>query len=162
MRCPPELHISKDLQVELLETLPTVGDVVTAYSVQNPRHIVCKRVLGLEGDTIKVPWSSTNGPARTVKVMSVQCTRGRMQPSLQTAFAHACILKVKCCLSQLCHAYQAQLCIQVPAGHVWLQGDNTLNSTDSRHYGPVPYALVNGKAFLKVCKPSCLRMARSS
>lgn len=40
--------------------------------------------------------------------------------------------------------------VQVPAGHVWLQGDNTLNSTDSRHYGPVPYALVNGKAFLKV------------
>ena len=44
------------------------GDVVTAHSVQNPRHIVCKRVLGLEGDTVKVPWSSTNGPARTVKV----------------------------------------------------------------------------------------------
>ncbi|KAL0039196.1 hypothetical protein WJX77_011118 [Trebouxia sp. C0004] len=82
-----------------------VGDVVTAYSVQNPRHIVCKRVIGLEGDTINVPWSSTNGPARKVKV---------------------------------------------PAGHVWLQGDNTLNSTDSRHYGPVPYALVNGKAFLKI------------
>lgn len=45
------------------------GDVVTAYSVQNPKHVVCKRVLGLEGDTIKVPWSSTNGPARTVKVV---------------------------------------------------------------------------------------------
>lgn len=40
--------------------------------------------------------------------------------------------------------------LQVPEGHVWLQGDNTLNSTDSRHYGAVPYALLKGRAFLKV------------
>ena len=33
---------------------------------------------------------------------------------------------------------------------MWLQGDNTLNSTDSRHYGAVPYALLKGRAFLKV------------
>ena len=46
--------------------------------------------------------------------------------------------------------------MQVPAGHVWLQGDNTLSSTDSRHCGPVPYALVNAKAFLKVCPPGQL------
>ena len=44
----------------------------------------------------------------------------------------------------------AACCEQVPAGHVWLQGDNTLNSTDSRHYGPVPYALLKGRAFCKV------------
>ena len=30
------------------------GDVVIARSVQNPRHVVCKRVLGLEGDVIPV------------------------------------------------------------------------------------------------------------
>ena len=41
-------------------------------------------------------------------------------------------------------------CVQVPQGHVWLQGDNPLNSTDSRHYGPVPYALLRGRVFLKV------------
>lgn len=40
--------------------------------------------------------------------------------------------------------------MQVPQGHVWLQGDNTLNSTDSRHYGPVPYALLSAKAVAKV------------
>ena len=56
-------------EMSLVHNLTTIpGDVVTAHSVQNPRHIVCKRVLGLEGDTVKVPWSSTNGPARTVKV----------------------------------------------------------------------------------------------
>jgi type IV secretory pathway protease TraF len=51
----------------------------------------------------------------------------------------------------------AACCEQVPAGHVWLQGDNTLNSTDSRHYGPVPYALLKGRAFCKVrCGDSAL------
>ena len=28
-----------------------VGDVVIARSVQNPRHVICKRLLGMEGDT---------------------------------------------------------------------------------------------------------------
>ena len=47
------------------------------------------------------------------------------------------------------------LLVQVPTGHVWLQGDNTLNSTDSRHYGPVPYALLEGRVFLRVSPDAC-------
>lgn len=38
----------------------------------------------------------------------------------------------------------------VPQGHVWLEGDNASNSTDSRAYGPVPLAMVRGRVFLKV------------
>ncbi|XP_066503268.1 mitochondrial inner membrane protease subunit 1 [Hoplias malabaricus] len=38
----------------------------------------------------------------------------------------------------------------VPRGHVWLEGDNLLNSSDSRTYGPVPYALITGRVFLKL------------
>jgi inner membrane protease subunit 1 len=30
------------------------GDVVTAVSVRNPNLIICKRILGMEGDKIKV------------------------------------------------------------------------------------------------------------
>lgn len=41
-------------------------------------------------------------------------------------------------------------CLQVPQGHVWLQGDNVVNSTDSRNYGPVPAALVKGKVVYRV------------
>ena len=40
--------------------------------------------------------------------------------------------------------------VQIPQGHVWLQGDNYYNSTDSRHYGPVPYAVLRGRVVLKV------------
>lgn len=32
----------------------------------------------------------------------------------------------------------------VPEGHVWLEGDNPLLSVDSRHYGPVPVAYLEG------------------
>ncbi|XP_065861645.1 mitochondrial ATP-independent inner membrane protease subunit 1a [Euphorbia lathyris] len=43
--------------------------------------------------------------------------------------------------------------IQVPKGHIWIQGDNMYASTDSRHYGPVPYGLIQGKVFLRVWPP---------
>lgn len=35
--------------------------------------------------------------------------------------------------------------LQVPDGHCWLVGDNLEYSRDSRHYGPVPLALIYGK-----------------
>ncbi|KAJ3307633.1 hypothetical protein HDU76_004475 [Blyttiomyces sp. JEL0837] len=40
--------------------------------------------------------------------------------------------------------------IKIPPGHVWLQGDNMTNSTDSRAYGPVPMGLLRGKVFCKL------------
>ncbi|KAL8743393.1 MAG: hypothetical protein Q9190_004253, partial [Brigantiaea leucoxantha] len=39
--------------------------------------------------------------------------------------------------------------IQVPQGHCWVVGDNMPHSRDSRTYGPVPLALVKGKAVWK-------------
>ncbi|KAJ4726545.1 mitochondrial inner membrane protease subunit 1 [Melia azedarach] len=43
----------------------------------------------------------------------------------------------------------------VPKGHVWIQGDNIYASNDSRHFGPVPYGLIQGKAFFRVWPPYC-------
>jgi hypothetical protein len=36
--------------------------------------------------------------------------------------------------------------VRVPAGHVWREGDNPLDSHDSRAYGAVPAALVQGRS----------------
>jgi signal peptidase I len=55
-------------------------------------------------------------------------------------------------LSSWCSDFVVNLC-QVPKGHVWLQGDNAYNSTDSRHYGPIPYALIQGKVFYRIWPP---------
>ena len=40
--------------------------------------------------------------------------------------------------------------LQVPRGHVWLEGDNLDNSSDSRTYGPVPYGLIRSRVYYKV------------
>lgn len=40
--------------------------------------------------------------------------------------------------------------IEVPKGHIWLQGDNPTQSLDSRTYGPVPTALVKGRVLFQV------------
>jgi hypothetical protein len=40
--------------------------------------------------------------------------------------------------------------LQVPPGHIWLQGDNLTMSRDSREYGPVPLAMLKGRVMLQV------------
>ncbi len=40
--------------------------------------------------------------------------------------------------------------VRVPDGHIWLEGDNKENSTDSRSYGPVPAPLIVGVVRLRL------------
>ena len=45
----------------------------------------------------------------------------------------------------------------VPPGHVWLEGDNPHDSVDSRYYGPVPGALIRGRAIARIWPLDSLR-----
>lgn len=40
--------------------------------------------------------------------------------------------------------------VVVPPDHVWIEGDNAQDSTDSRAYGPIPAALVRGRVVARV------------
>ncbi|XP_046665233.1 mitochondrial inner membrane protease subunit 1 [Homalodisca vitripennis] len=44
---------------------------------------------------------------------------------------------------KMCPGFISQ--VVVPRGHVWLEGDNRNNSSDSRNYGPVPVGLLRGR-----------------
>ncbi|KAI6132667.1 LexA/Signal peptidase [Pisolithus croceorrhizus] len=82
------------------------GELVSLKSPLNPGRIVCKRVIGLAGDTICVDPTGLKAPS-TEHVI-------------------------------------------VPDGHVWVAGDNTSCSIDSRDYGPVSTALIRGRIVARV------------
>lgn len=46
--------------------------------------------------------------------------------------------------------------VQVPEGHCWVAGDNLEWSRDSRHFGPLPLALIKGRALFKISTSSWL------
>ncbi|CAN0891203.1 Mitochondrial inner membrane protease subunit 1 [Linum grandiflorum] len=82
------------------------GDIVLVRSPVEPRKIVAKRIVGMEGDRV----TFLTDPSRSENSRTVL----------------------------------------VPKGHVWIQGDNVYASADSRYFGPVPYGLIQGRAFLRV------------
>ena len=52
--------------------------------------------------------------------------------------------------------------VTIPPGHVWLEGDNAQDSTDSRMYGPVPTALVRGRVVARVWPLSTFKLFDST
>jgi inner membrane protease subunit 1 len=108
-----------------------LGDLVVYTSPNDPTKQVCKRVIGLPGDTVLVEprieppedhaleWSSNQNKLKRVQ-------REDLKSDSEPTY------------------------ILVPKGHIWTTGDNLANSIDSRHYGPVPLGLVKGIVVAKV------------
>lgn len=105
-----------------------VGDLIAARSPRDPTRDVCKRVMGLPGDTVLLD-PRVDPPFQHDQ----QWTKGNTRS-----------------LSASVDTLQEPVYITVPKGHVWLVGDNLGNSLDSRHYGPIPLGLVKGKVVARI------------
>lgn len=101
----------------------SIGDVVV---VQHParRGTICKRVLGLPGDTVVFP--------RRYAASWIHQQQQAASSSSWNSASNNTTLAV------------------IPNGHVWLEGDNPANSSDSRYYGPIPMALIQGRVLFRV------------
>lgn len=98
---------------EQIMTGVSVGDVVV---VQHPdrKGTICKRVLGLPGDTIVRP-----------------------PPTMRRRRRRR-------------NDYGNKNFLVIPDGHIWIEGDNSMNSSDSRNYGPIPAAMIVGRVLFRV------------
>ncbi len=74
----PLAHCMSTVNGLLILRQAIAGDVVISHSPQNPRHVVCKRVLGLAGDTVQVARTSQHGPT-SVQVLPA-LTAWRLAP----------------------------------------------------------------------------------
>lgn len=104
-----------------------VGDVI---GIQHPNHlgITCTRVLGLPGDIVVQPKNHV--------IQNHRLIIGLFEDSDD----------YDSCIDALTNSKL----ITIPDGHVWVEGDNTTHSTDSREYGPVPIDWIEGKVICQV------------
>lgn len=162
------------------------GDIIVARNPTNPRQFICKRVLGLPGDTVVLHSAiSVNPFASAAASHSGVLDRDESAPAVRVRGRPADRLQrdaedyVNAPATAQQHddsmaggadapdADEEQLVVEsmrqrlfrsnvvvVPRGHVWLEGDNAANSSDSRQYGPVPLGLVRSRAVGRVWPPA--------
>lgn len=104
---------------------PKQGDIVTFQDVTNPSRVLIKRVIALEGQTVDLRDGEVfvDGVA-----LEEPYTNGKQSEPLK---------------SDIVYPYT------VPAGCMWVMGDNRTNSSDSRAFGAVPLKNVTGRAFFR-------------
>jgi inner membrane protease subunit 1 len=102
-----------------------VGDVVVFENPVFLRERAIKRVIGMPGDYV------VRDPAQSPTVGGAPVVPAAPAPAAGITTAAA--------------AREEPTMVQVPEGHVWLAGDNLSYSRDSRFYGPLPMALIQGK-----------------
>ena len=107
---------------------PRYGDVVVFTSPEDGKTDLIKRVIAVAGQTVDVQ------DGRVI-VDGKPLTEPYINPDFQSH-------------------YDADEAVKVPAGTVWVMGDNRANSKDSRYIGPIATSKIRGKAFAIYWPPS--------
>ena len=95
---------------------PQRGDVVVIRAPDNPKWFYIKRVVGLGGETLKI---ASGRVSINGKPLEEPYAKGETHPKLGP--------------------------LQIPAGSLYLLGDNREESQDSRQFGPIPMEKIVGK-----------------
>ena len=135
------------------------GDVVVSRSPTNPKHMVCKRVVAVGGERVEKKASASESRGRREEEVDGWSGYRKWDEKGadfyddddddDTAGVETNNNNNKA-TSRQTNAKKKTEYVTVPDGHVWLQGDNERNSTDSRDYGPVPMEMLRGRVFAKV------------
>lgn len=99
---------------------PRAGDVVVFPSPEIPAETLIKRVVAVGGQTVDIEDGKL-----------IVDGKQAVEPYVNTEFPDH---------------YQSDSTITVPAGFVYLMGDNRANSRDSRFFGAVPASKILGRA----------------
>ncbi|XP_053698329.1 mitochondrial inner membrane protease subunit 1 [Sabethes cyaneus] len=141
------------------------GDIVIARSPTNPMQHVCKRIVGLPGDRILTkatfnlnPLSNTYTVYSTVISVNPSAAKLRQLVDVVSNSVDAfgmdnTVVEVVNSPPMLEQGEIPQVrtsVVTVPRGHVWIEGDNVHNSSDSRNYGPVPIGMVKSRAICRI------------
>ena len=104
------------------------GDVLVFKYPEDPERDFIKRLIGLPGETIELRQSRLfiNGEPIAEPYLDAMRQGGRMPPDIRGTFGPQV----------------------VPAGHLFMMGDNRGDSQDSRYWGPLPVGYVKGRAFV--------------
>lgn len=129
------------------------GDVVIAKNPIEPKMLICKRVVGLPGDKINMKPKLNLNPFGSSK------TEVNRDDSMREIMPFADLDEDDAFDSDKSkHINNQELAMRtfrsksiiVPKRHLWLEGDNSENSIDSRTYGPVPMGLVQSRAAVRL------------
>lgn len=119
---------------------PKPGDIIVFHAEQTRDYI--KRVIATAGDTVEVKNDQllVNGKLVEEPYLEQHKEQAKLQgePFFTNDFAP----------------------VQIPAGHIFVMGDNRLNSHDSRAIGPVATSTVVGRAEFTFWPYSDIRMTR--
>lgn len=81
------------------------NDIVIAIHPTSPKSLICKRIVGLEGDMVIMDTSDDQNEKTSIVIKRGSC---------------------------------------------WIEGDNRINSTDSRNYGQIPVGLIKSKVIMRI------------
>lgn len=128
------------------------GDIVIAKSPIEPLSMICKRIRGLPGDKIhiKPQYNMLGNTESTITVDANAVDRSKIALAFGTFSAFDDADDEQIDNQDSSSGMLLSRTIIVPKGHVWLEGDNSENSLDSRFYGPVPMGLIESRVFCRL------------